>query len=171
MITSKLVRSVRHIAFALLSCGVVWAPAAYAVDVPTQSPTLTKVGAGVPPNLMLTLDDSGSMAFRHMPEDKFAADTYATTNPIRSNTVRWDPRDTYQVGTNFIGTVPGNAATTSWVVMALRSADTNTIYYNPQIQYKPWASPTGAAYSDGVSRLTDSPVAAAYLDPINPTTG
>lgn len=171
MITSKLVRSAKHIAFALLSSGAAWVPSGYAADAPTQSPTLTKVGAGVPPNLMLTLDDSGSMAFRHMPEDKFAADTYATTNPILSNTVIWDPRDTYQVGTNFIGTVPGNAATTSWVVMALRSADTNTIYYNPQIQYKPWASPTGAAYSDGVSRLTDSPVAAAYLDPINPTTG
>jgi type IV pilus assembly protein PilY1 len=167
MITSKLVHSVRHFGFVLLSCGVTWIPVAYAVDVPTQIPTLTKVGAGVPPNLMLTLDDSGSMAFRHMPEDKFAADTYTTTNPIGSNTVRWDPRDTYQTGTNFIGTVPGDITTTSWVVKALRSADTNTIYYNPQIQYKPWASPTGATYSDGISRLTNSPVAAAYQDPMN----
>lgn len=168
MITSTLVRGVRHLGFALLSCGAAWVPYGYA-DAPTQSPTLTKVGAGVPPNLMLTLDDSGSMAFRHMPEDKFAADTYATTNPILSNTVIWDPRDTYQVGTNFLGTVPGNAATASWVVMALRSADTNTIYYNPQIQYKPWASPTGATYSDGVNRLADSPATAAYLDPMAPT--
>ncbi len=52
---------------------------------PAQLPLLTKAGAAVPPNVMLTLDDSGSMAFRHMPENKFAADTFVTDNPVASN--------------------------------------------------------------------------------------
>lgn len=127
---------------------------------PAQYPLLSKSGGGVSPNIMLTLDDSGSMAFRHMPETVFSSDTFATTNPVGSRTVRWDVADTYQTGTNFVGTVAGNFLSTNYVQKALRSSDTNSIYYNPESRYYPWAN------SDGLTRLPDSPPAAAYLDPL-----
>lgn len=136
--------------------------AAFAVNaqVPAQLPLLVKPGAGVAPNIMLTMDDSGSMAFQHMPEDVFSSDTFATTNPVGSNTVRWDPNDNYNIGVNFQGTVPGNINSTNWVLRALRSPDTNSIFYNPDIRYQPWLM------SDGVTRRADSPPAKAFKDPL-----
>lgn len=136
--------------------------AAFAVNaqVPAQLPLLVKPGAGVSPNVMLTMDDSGSMAFQHMPEDVFSSDTFATTNPVGSNTVRWDPNDDYNIGVNFQGTVPGTINSTNWVLRALRSPDTNSIFYNPDIRYKPWLM------SDGVTRRADSPPAKAFKDPL-----
>lgn len=126
---------------------------------PSQNPLLTKVGAGVPPNVILTLDDSGSMQFQHIPENVFAGGTYATTNPVGSDTVRWDPSDNYMTGF-LVGTVPGNINSTNYVLRALRSPDTNSLFYNPEIRYRPWLT------SDGVTRLPDSPVAKAYINPL-----
>lgn len=136
------------------------ASVAMAGDVPSQLPLLTKTGTGVPPNVILTMDDSGSMSFRHMPEDFFASDTFSTPNPVNSRTVRWDPNDGYQTGVNFAGTVPGNINSTNFVLRALRSPDTNTIFYSPEIRYQPWLM------SDGVTRRANSPVATAFRDPL-----
>ena len=129
---------------------------------PAQKPLLSKTGIVVPPNLMLTLDDSGSMQFQHMPETVFAGGTYATTNPVGSDQVRWTPDDTYQIG-YLLGTVPGNTASTNYVLRALRSPDTNTIFYNPEKRYLPWLT------SDGVTRRVDSNPAAAHINPLLPT--
>lgn len=127
---------------------------------PAQMPLLTKAGAAVAPNVMLTMDDSGSMQFQHMPETQFApTNVAAITNPVGGNQVRIDPNDTYQ--TDFLrGTVPGDLNSSNYVAKALRSPDTNTIFYNPEIQYKPWLT------SDGVTRLPNSPVATAYENPL-----
>lgn len=149
----------QRLGLALLPVIALGAVMSYA-QTPGQLPLLTKTGAGVPPNIMLTMDDSGSMAFRHMPEDKFAADTFATANPVNSRTVRWDPNDTYQTGTNFSGTIPGDINSTNWVLRAMRSPDTNTMFYNPEIRYQPWFT------SDGVTRRANSPVNKAFLDPL-----
>lgn len=151
LLASRIVRSV-------LSLLIASTTLAYA-QTPGQMPLLIKNGAGVLPNIMLTLDDSGSMAFRHMPEDKFASDTFATPNPVNSNTVRWDPSDNYQTGTNFRGTVPGDLVSGNFVLRALRSPDTNTIFYNPEIRYQPWLN------DDGVTRRPNSPITTAYLSP------
>jgi type IV pilus assembly protein PilY1 len=128
-------------------------------QVPAQGPLLNTTGAGVPPNFMVTMDDSGSMAFKHMPETVFAGGTFTTANPVGSNTVRWDPNDSYMFSTNPTGTVPGNISSPFYQVRALRSPDTNTIFYNPEIRYQPWITSVG-------TRMADSPVAAAYLDPL-----
>jgi type IV pilus assembly protein PilY1 len=144
-----------------LSSLILIVPGAYAgAPVPAQTPLLNITGGGVAPNFMLTLDDSGSMHFRHLPEDLFAGGTFATTNPVGSNTVRWDPSDDYRVGVNFLGTVSGEINSTNYVLRALRSPDTNTLFYNPDTLYRPWLT------SDGVTRLPNSPVAAAYKDPL-----
>ena len=128
-------------------------------QVPSQVPLLVKAGAGVSPNVMLTLDDSGSMQFQHLPENVFAGGTFATTNPVGSDQVRWDLSDTYQI--DFLqGTVPGNINSTNYVLKALRSPDTNTLFYNPETQYLPWLTAAG-------TRMSNSPPAAAWIDPLN----
>ena len=130
-----------------------------AQPVPAQVPLLNRVGAGAAPNFMLTMDDSGSMKFRHMPEAVFAGGTFATVNPVGTHTVRWDPSDDYQYDLLTMGTVPGNINSTNYLLMALRSPDTNTIFYNPEITYLPWVTSNG-------SRMPNSPVAAAYKNPL-----
>ena len=149
-------------------------PAARA-QTPAQVPLLNTSGGGVPPNFMLTLDDSGSMQFKHMPENQFAGGTFLTTNPVGSNTVRWAPSDTYQFSVNPFGTVPGNITSTNYVLRALRSPDTNSIFYNPDIRYRPWAVSTYplpiATLFAPAGRMANSPPAAAFLDPVNPTGG
>ena len=134
---------------------------------PAQVPLLTKAGPAVPPNVMLTLDDSGSMAFRHMPENTYAGGTFATANPVQGNNIFWDKTDNYQGG-NLFGpagsAVPGNVASANYHLRALRSPDTNTVYYNPEIRYQPWLT------ADGVTRLPDSPInlpgQRVYKDPM-----
>ena len=130
-------------------------------QVPAQGPLLNTTGAGVAPNFMVTMDDSGSMQWRHMPETVFAGGTFVTPNPIGSNNSRIDPRDTYQwaVSTGSFGTILGRINSTSYQLKAMRSADTNTIFYNPETLYLPWMK------SDG-TRRANSPPAAAYLDPL-----
>lgn len=127
---------------------------------PAQVPLLTKAGAAVAPNVMLTMDDSGSMQFQHMPEKVFAVENPATPNPTDSNLVRGEILDDYMVNTNRRGTVPGVINSPNFVLRASRSADTNTIFYNPEIRYNPWLT------SDGVTRLTNSPVNKAYKNPL-----
>ena len=165
---SKLMRS------SLSMLSVIVVPIAFA-QVPAQYPLLNTSGGGVPPNLMLTMDDSGSMAFKHMPEATFAGGTFATVNPVGTRTVRWDPTDNYMFGINPSGTVLGNRTSTNYVLRALRSPDTNTIFYNPEIRYQPWAVSTfplpAATGSSPAGRMENSPPTAAFLDPVNPVTG
>lgn len=139
-------------------------PSVYS-QTPAQKPLLNSTGGGVAPNFMVTMDDSGSMSFRHIPELVFDGGSYSTTNPVGSNTVRWDPSDSYQYTPSVrpAGTVPGNINSTSFALRALRSPDTNTIYYNPEVQYKPWY--TGAT---GLVRRANSNPTAAMLDPLLP---
>ena len=134
---------------------------------PAQLPLLNTVGGGVPPNFMLTLDDSGSMLFQHMPETTFDGGTFATPIPSAIGggviQVRWDPRDTFGVlnigGVATPGNVPGNINSTNYLLRAARSADTNTMFYNAEIRYQAWLKADGTRYPV-------SPVAAAYLDPL-----
>jgi type IV pilus assembly protein PilY1 len=169
LITTYLSKVIRSL-LAVSTLGVMSFPLAIA-QVPAQYPLLNTSGGGVPPNFMLTMDDSGSMAFKHMPEEVFAGGTFATANPVRSNTVRWDPSDTYRYGVNPFGTVLGNLNSTNYVLRALRSPDTNTIFYNPEIRYQPWAVstfplPVATALSPA-GRMANSPPTAAFLDPVN----
>ena len=171
---SKSVQSSLQTVLAALPLMFLLAPVGHA-QAPAQVPLLNTSGGGVPPNFMLTLDDSGSMQFKHMPENEFAGGTFATNNPVGSNTVRWDPSDTYQFSVNPFGTVPGNITSTNYVLRALRSPDTNTIFYNPEIRYRPWAVSTYplpvATVFAPAGRMANSPPAAAFLDPVNPATG
>ncbi len=137
-----------------------FASVAMGQSVPAQMPLLTKAGAAVAPNVILTMDDSGSMSFQHMPENEFAIRVPSSiTNPIGGNKVRYDKTDNYQP-LNLRGTAPGDITSNNYLLKALRAPETNTIYYNPEFRYLPWLT------SDGVTRLPDSPVNKAYKDPL-----
>ncbi|MBC7919399.1 MAG: hypothetical protein H7Y28_16470 [Rhodoferax sp.] len=166
---------------ALLSLAVlmVSVPAVHA-QVPAQKPLLSKSGGGVAPNLMLTLDDSGSMMFQHMPEETIILGAFTVTHPIGGASVRMDPSDTMTLGgpgstqgaaSQFVGTIAAVPGSTNWRQKLLRSPDTNTVYYNPEIRYEPWAISTyplpAATTAAPAGRRNNSPVAAAYLDPMN----
>ena len=126
---------------------------------PAQSPLLNSTGGGVVPNFMLTMDDSGSMRFQHMPETVFDGGTFATPVP-QGYGYKWDPRDNAPDTSVFgipVAIVPGKITSTNYVLRALRSGDTNTIFYNPDIRYLPWLKADG-------TRFAASPPAAAFQD-------
>lgn len=114
----------------------------------SQMPLLSSSGSRPKPNVMLTLDTSGSMNFRHMPEDI-----------IGSVTRVMHPDDTYAANTLYDGVVTANPTANSVTERKLRSPDVNTIYYNPEVLYQPWRHPDGGRYPAANYQR-------AFLDPL-----
>jgi type IV pilus assembly protein PilY1 len=81
---------------------------------------------GVPPNLWFILDDSGSMTFTAMPNDR---DSYGLVRDRDGNVVT-------PVLANSIGD---------------RSYVNNTIYYNPNKTYQPWQRTDGTYFTGGTA--------------------
>lgn len=131
---------------------------------PSQSPLISRQGSGAAPNIMLTMDDSGSMMFQHMPEETVYVGSYTIANPVGSNSVNMDPGDNAILSSFYIGTVAGRAGSKNYRQRLLRSPDTNTIYYNPEVQYKPWSLAAGG-------RMAAANVGAALRDPMNAAGG
>lgn len=142
---------------------------------PAQFPLTSRDGGSVKPNVMLTMDDSGSMMFQHMPEEDLFLPGWsaAFSNPIGGSSVRMDPGDNATLGgpgsangaaSQYRGTIAAKRGSTNWRQKFMRSPDTNTIYYNPEIRYQPWPEAAGG-------RMPNSPVAAAFRDPMNRTGG
>ena len=87
----------------------------------------------VDPNVMFTLDDSGSMQFEIMPEDWIfhdvrymfprASSVYGAGD-YDNRVVDFDPANPYAA--------------------ALRSSQINKIYYNPTVRYQPWSNADGS---------------------------
>lgn len=142
---------------------------------PAQTPLLNKSGGGVDPNVMLNIDDSGSMLFQHMPESSVVVGSFTVAHPIGSNSVRMHPSDNATLAAFFVGTIAAQQTSTNWRQKMLRSPDTNTIYYNPEIRYSPWAVSTfplpAATATNPAGRMANSPVAAAFRDPNSPVAG
>ncbi len=128
-----------------------------ALGQPAQKPLMSRDGGGVPPNIMLTVDDSGSMMFQHMPENTVYVDSYSVSSPIGGNSVSFHPSDSQVLNSHFAGTIAAMPGTSNWRQKLMRSPDTNTIYYNPDVRYDPWMTANG-------TRMEASPVTAAYLD-------
>lgn len=86
----------------------------------------------VDPNIIFTLDDSGSMQFEIMPEGLITKDV-RFVYPVRAGTYGSNTYDNYVVGFD-----PNNGYTAK-----LRSSHVNKIYYNPQVRYLPWSNADG----------------------------
>lgn len=112
-----------------------------------QTPLITG-GAAVPPNLVFTFDDSGSMFFECLPEALCISGKYVGTMP------------------GGFATFKNGVATYDATVLfnrRMRSASTNVQYYNPTIRYSPWLKSDGSSYPT-------YPANAAPIDPRVPAT-
>lgn len=167
----------RRIAAASLAFLLSWSQASVVLAAPAQVPLLTRSQSAVQPNVVFTFDDSGSMAWRFMPD----ATNISTTNSIRWKTT-FHPDDTLTFGnggssTTYVlaarpnvrssnhtlctpDTQYADCAASDLVAARMRSSAYNALYYNPEIRYQPWY------YSDG-SQFPNSPPSAAWLDPTN----
>ena len=159
----------------LLTSLSLWSATAVLAQAPSQKPLLSRDGGGAKPNIMLTMDDSGSMMFQHMPEETIYAGSFSVASPVGTNSVSMDPGDNATLAGFFIGTVAAQRGSTNWRQKIMRAADTNTVYYNPEVRYQPWALATyplpAASGITPAGRKSNSPVAAAYRDPMNPVSG
>ncbi|MBQ0961360.1 hypothetical protein KAK06_20555 [Ideonella sp. 4Y11] len=134
------------------------AAATHAWAEPAQSPLTARSAAPPLPNLMLTIDDSGSMLFDFIPEESFTINgksVIIATSPSDVNQRFWPVgypndkrRSPYRQWTD------GKWYTFSYIVggvvtalgpskgsvfeMQFRSPDINALYYNPDIWYRPW---------------------------------
>ena len=127
----------------------------------SQQPLMQRETRGVPPNVMLTLEDSSSMLFQHLPEDKLVIGPYTVTHPLINKSVRFHPSDTITHTATFSGTVAAVSGSTNWRQKFMRSAQTNWTFYNPEVRYQPWPLAGGG-------RMSAYPATAAPLDPMNP---
>jgi type IV pilus assembly protein PilY1 len=98
------------------------------------------LNSSIEPNVMFTLDDSGSMQFEIMPDD------YVFFNVTNGSATFVFPRAKGVYGgsdyENRVATVDANVGFTALT----RSPQVNTIYYNPAITYTPWVKADGSLY-------------------------
>ena len=106
------------------------------------------LGSSAEPNIMFTLDDSGSMRFEIMPDDIILDSTsigsayyvyprqsnvYVSSSDYDNSTIIFDSTSTaYDVSAYF------------------RSSNNNKLYYNPEITYVPWSKSDGTLYANAV---------------------
>lgn len=148
----------RHIQRALRAaclCVAAWSlPVWSQAPAPASQPLMNRNGGGVKPNVMLTIDVSGSMSAQHMPEGEVRVGPYSVMSPAGGHFSRMHPDDGGSNGA--VPAVPGGLA--YWTQQFMRSPDTNALYYNPTLRYLPWIRATG-------SRYPNANPTAAQLDP------
>jgi type IV pilus assembly protein PilY1 len=96
------------------------------------------LGGNIQPNVMFTLDDSGSMQWDAMP-DNVTYFAYLYPRPVG-----------LYGGADYSNYVP-NFDPTNWYNAKMRSSYNNKIYYNPAVTYTPWAQSGGALWANAVT--------------------
>jgi len=134
-------RTARRARIALLSAALAASPLAFGADNDVSQIPLA-VKNTVAPNIMFTLDDSGSMYWEVIPDQpgilQFLYYLYPhSTNLYGSGT------DTYL---SFGASVGVDLADRN--ARFYRSAAGNPIYYNPAIRYRPWSKPDGTLWNN-----------------------
>ena len=94
------------------------------------------LGGLVQPNIMFTLDDSGSMQWEMMPDSLIWS---YFVFPRADGVYGGSDYPTYTVSFNTTNNIYG-----IWV----RSHDVNRIYYNPKVTYRPWIDTDGTLMDD-----------------------
>lgn len=140
--------------FRVLPLGVclplILAGQAHALPPLSDSPLF--LGGNISPNVMFTLDDSGSMQWEIMPESLRNATYYMF--PTGSDIYGGTDYSNYVVDFD-----PANSKTT-----LLRSSHNNTIYYNPAVTYAPWSNADGSLMANAI-------ITQAYHNPANTAKG
>lgn len=143
------------------------APAMAMYQLPLLSTTVS-----VAPNFILTLDNSESMSFHHLPEDAAKVNGYTVymggTNLIllHPDDVKSHPDYNFQKTADGILPASTGATCATAYECQIRSPDVNSIYYNPANLYKPWP-----LASDPSKRMPAAVYTAAYFDPLNQASG
>jgi type IV pilus assembly protein PilY1 len=101
----------------------------------TPATTPLYLNSPVEPNIMFTLDDSGSMQWEILPE---SITYFAYLYPAPANMYG---------GTNYANELPNFNLANQYNTF-LRSPNNNRIYYNPAITYKPWANHDGTTWAN-----------------------
>ena len=133
-------------------------------QLPSQLPLINRTGTGVKPNVVITLDDSRSMAFQHMPEGSVVLGAHTVPLPVGGDAVTFHPDDRGPqafIGEFWMGTVAAVPGSANWRQRLMRSPDANTLYYNPGTRYQPWLRADGSRHPPANPR-------AAALDPLAP---
>ena len=137
---------------------------------PSQIPLTSRSGDTPPPNVMITLDDSASMNLSFMPAGKVTVNGFSIQldNTIGvSDHLAAFPNDPRLSAAGMLGAViPAEKTNATAYQMQWRSADVNTIWYNPTVRYRPWLKPQ--ANTDGTGVYMDNSVpTAAKWDPVS----
>lgn len=111
---------------------------------------------GPEPNVLIVNDDSGSMKWDILTDQSSGLYYYSSGNYIYYTTKASAGTSTY--------VAPSEEAATNQGLWRLRSAEYNTVYYNPEIRYEPWE---GLNTSD--QEFPDSDPTAARHNPLVPT--
>lgn len=98
------------------------------------------------PNIMFTLDDSGSMQFEVIPESTAVYFTFPRPNPLYG--ANWGYGTNYDTVARF--------ELTNRYARFFRTARFNPVYYNPATRYQPWSNPDGSLMGNS------SPTAACH---------
>ena len=144
---------------ALLLSGLMFSTAAALAGPPSQLPLLSRDASGPIPNLMVTLDDSGSMRRSHMPSS-MQYNLVDGSSPFQ--TMGFHPAEAAYV--QFSKSRFVTARDTDLGAARMRSSGVNTIYYDPEVLYLPWSNGDG-------TNMPDSDPAAALVNPMNAADG
>jgi len=155
---SSVVRGVLAVLAAALSAGALAAE-------PAQIPLTSQSAPPLKPSVMLTVDDSFSMRADSMPDGWFDVNGHSVMLSPSSSGASAFPFDATKrhsadkwTSDYYIGVVISDPAERSAFQMQFRSPDVNSIFYNPDVRYRPWMSPDGSG-----TRLPDvDPTAAPY---------
>lgn len=120
---------------------------------PPLSNTPLFLGGMISPNVMFTLDDSGSMQFEIMPDDL-----------ITQSTRFMFPRSSGVYGADDYNNYVVDFGSTNKYTASMRSSYINKIYYDPTIRYIPWSNADGSLMSNAVPTC-------AYHNPLNTAAG
>ena len=143
-------------ALLLMSCAL--APQAHAVI--SQESLIVKELPVVEPNLMFTLDDSGSMSFNFLPDTDLDDHLFAM-HPAEPRTgyTPWRVQGLLGTGDNDL------------LAARKRSPQVNTLYYDPDVRYEPWVDGTGVRMPNADPRKvkyhlghSEEPIAALTMD-------
>ncbi|WP_292919537.1 PilC/PilY family type IV pilus protein [Nitrosomonas sp.] len=107
----------------------------------------------ISPNVMFTLDDSGSMQFEIMPDDL-----------IIQNARYMFPRASNVYGASDYSNYSIDFDSANNKTAYLRSSHVNKIYYNPTVRYLPWSNADG-------SLMSNADPTCAFYNPINTAAG
>ncbi|MCB1936946.1 MAG: pilus assembly protein PilC [Nitrosomonas sp.] len=127
---------IRSILFAGVVClQTVIANSVFALPPLSNSPLF--LGGNISPNVMFTLDDSGSMQFEIMPQHLI----------IQSVRYMFPRADDVYGGSDYSNYVVDFDPTNKYTA-SLRSSHVNKIYYDPTVSYLPWSNHDGALMSN-----------------------